>query len=126
MIASATAARFFKRQVRAKLSMVRLAPPAGASCGSRRVGEQSRARDQCRRGHVGGMSTVALIATELLREGNGRKGPTSDIRATRKVLMTRRLRRDIVLTLPGEGTPLESGAPNLGSPRFVLDPTRKQ
>jgi hypothetical protein len=28
-----------------------------------------------RRGHVDGMSVIAPIATELLREGNGRKGP---------------------------------------------------
>jgi hypothetical protein len=29
------------------------------------------------RGHVDGMSAIAPIATELLREGNGRKGPSS-------------------------------------------------
>jgi hypothetical protein len=49
MVASATAARFFKRQVRAKLSMAQLALPAGASSGSRRLVERFRARDQCRR-----------------------------------------------------------------------------
>ena len=31
-----------------------------------------------RRGHVDGMSAIAPIATELLREGNGRKGPRRD------------------------------------------------
>jgi len=33
------------------------------------------------RGHVDGMSAIAPIATELLREGNGRKGPTGDMTA---------------------------------------------
>ena len=33
-----------------------------------------------RRGHVDGMSAIAPIATELLREGNGRKGPQRDER----------------------------------------------
>jgi hypothetical protein len=28
-----------------------------------------------RRSHVGGMSAIAPIDTELLREGNGREGP---------------------------------------------------
>jgi hypothetical protein len=46
---SSKAARFFKRQVRAKLSMAQLALPAGASSGSRRMVERFRARDQCRR-----------------------------------------------------------------------------
>ena len=32
-----------------------------------------------RRGHVDGMSAIAPIATELLREGNGRKGPLAAI-----------------------------------------------
>jgi hypothetical protein len=32
-----------------------------------------------RRGHVDGMSAIATIATKLLREGNGRKGPQGDI-----------------------------------------------
>ena len=32
-----------------------------------------------RRSHVDGMSAVASIATELLREGNGRKGPAADM-----------------------------------------------
>jgi hypothetical protein len=32
-----------------------------------------------RRSHVDGMSAVASIATELLREGNGRKGPKGAI-----------------------------------------------
>ena len=32
-----------------------------------------------RRGHVDGMSAIAPIATELLRAGNGRKGPATDI-----------------------------------------------
>jgi hypothetical protein len=32
-----------------------------------------------RRSRVDGMSAVASIATELLREGNGRKGPLADI-----------------------------------------------
>jgi len=32
-----------------------------------------------RRGHVDGMSAFAPIATKLLREGNGRKGPIGDI-----------------------------------------------
>ena len=32
-----------------------------------------------RRGHVDGMSAIAPIATELLREGNGRKGPLSEV-----------------------------------------------
>ena len=31
-----------------------------------------------RRGHVDGMSAIAPIATELLGEGNGRKGPCVD------------------------------------------------
>ena len=31
-----------------------------------------------RRGHVDGMSAIAPIATELLREGNGQKGPIAD------------------------------------------------
>jgi len=31
-----------------------------------------------RRGHVDGMSAIVPNATELLREGNGRKGPTTD------------------------------------------------
>lgn len=32
-----------------------------------------------RRGHVDGMSAIAPIATELLRDGSGRKGPNADI-----------------------------------------------
>ena len=41
-----------------------------------------------RRGHVDGMSAIAPIATELLREGNGRKGPLAAIESC-----DRRIRR---------------------------------
>jgi hypothetical protein len=38
-----------------------------------------------RRGHVDRISAVAPISTELLRAGNGRKGPIRDIQALAQV-----------------------------------------
>jgi len=43
------------------------------------AGSGRRPPHHSRRGHVDGMSAIAPIATDLLRYGNGRKRPISDI-----------------------------------------------